>query len=92
MRWNTATHPDRVTALVLANVAASGGIVKDDERRELLLEMVENHWGEGHFITLFAPRRTGDPRSADSWTWFDRSCMNPAIARQLIELNARIEI
>lgn len=41
-----ATHPERVTALVLANVAVSGGIVRDAERRGLMLEMVESNWGE----------------------------------------------
>jgi pimeloyl-ACP methyl ester carboxylesterase len=60
-----ATHPARVTALVLANVAVSGGIVMDDERRELMLDMVENHWGEGRFAALFAPSRAGDQRFAD---------------------------
>ena len=38
-----ATHPNRVSALVLANVAVSGGIVLDDQRRELMLAMIENH-------------------------------------------------
>src|SRR6516164_3103586 len=45
-----ATYPDRVAALVLANVAVSGGIVLDDARRRLMLEMIENHWGEGRFV------------------------------------------
>jgi pimeloyl-ACP methyl ester carboxylesterase len=42
-----ASHPDRVSALVLVNVAVSGGVIFDDERREVMLDLIENHWGEG---------------------------------------------
>lgn len=41
-----ASHPDRVSALVLVNIGVSGGLVMDDERRALLLDVIENHWGE----------------------------------------------
>ena len=68
-----ATHSDRVTALILANVAVSGGIVRDTERRALMLEMVESNWGEGRFAALFAPsrmragRRRIDARPVYAW-------------------------
>ena len=56
-----ATHPDRVSALVLANVGVAGGLVLDDERREQMLDLIENHWGEGRFLELFAPEPRGRP-------------------------------
>src|SRR5437763_7692151 len=84
-----ATHPHRVSALVLANVAVSGGIVLDGERRELMLEMIEEHWGEGRFVSLFAPTRAGDARFVEWWTRFERACVTPSMARKLIDLNLR---
>jgi pimeloyl-ACP methyl ester carboxylesterase len=77
-----ASHPHRVSALVLANVAVSGGIVLDDERRELMLEMIEHHWGEGRFVSLFAPSRAGDSRFAEWWTRFERACVTLRLARR----------
>lgn len=83
-----ATHPDRVSALVLANVGVSGGLAMNDERREQLLDLIENHWGEGRFLELFAPSRAGDQRFVDWWTRFERSSVSPSMARKLVELNA----
>src|SRR5436305_5779013 len=65
-----ASHPDRVSALVLMNVAVTGGVVPDREQLELMLNLVENHWGEGRFVTMFAPSRASDPRFRDWWTRF----------------------
>ncbi len=87
-----ATHADRVSALVLANVSVAGGLVLSDDRRVSLLELIENHWGEGAFISLFAPSRAGDERFVEWWTRFERACMSPATARQVVDLNARVDL
>jgi len=87
-----ATHPDRVSALVLANVAVSGGIVLDDERRVMMLDLIENHWGEGRFVSLFAPSRAHDPHFLDWWNRFERACVTPSMARKLIDLNLRSDL
>src|ERR671915_240411 len=41
-----ATHPKRVSALVLVNIAVSGALVVDDERREQMLDLIDHHLGE----------------------------------------------
>jgi class 3 adenylate cyclase len=87
-----ATHSDRVSALVLANVSVAGGLVLNDERRELILDLIENHWGEGAFISLFAPSRAHDERFTEWWARFERACMSPAAARQVVDLNARVDL
>lgn len=87
-----ASHPERVSALVLANVSVAGGLVLSDERRASLLDLIENHWGEGAFISLFAPSRADDERFAEWWTRFERACMSPSAARQVVELNARVDL
>ncbi|TMM04029.1 MAG: alpha/beta fold hydrolase [Actinobacteria bacterium] len=83
-----ASHPHRVSALVLANVAVAGGVVFDDDRRQLILDLIENHWGEGRFLQLFAPSRAGDQHFVDWWTRFERSSVSPSMARKTVELNA----
>lgn len=87
-----ATHPDRVTALVLVNVAAIGGLVLNPDRRELFGELIENHWGEGAFVSYFAPGRASDPAFRTWWTRFERACMSPAMARKVLELNAQVDL
>ncbi len=87
-----ATHPDRVSALVLINVAGSGGVTLNDERRAQMLDLIENHWGEGRFTELFAPERARDERFADWWARFERACVSPLMARRLVELNAHAEV
>jgi class 3 adenylate cyclase len=84
-----ASRPDRVTELVLVNVAVTGGIVPDDAQREMMLELVEEHSGEGRFVSLFAPSRADDPRFVEWWTRFERACVSPSMARRLIDLNFR---
>jgi class 3 adenylate cyclase len=87
-----ATHPDRVSALVLINVAGSGGVTLNDERRAQMLDLIENHWGEGRFAQLFAPERARDERFADWWARFERACVSPLMARRLVDLNAHADV
>lgn len=87
-----ATHPERVTALVLYGVAPAGGLIITQERRELLLDVVENHWGEGALLPLFVPSKVGDRRFTEWWTRFERACASPAMARMLIDLNIQTDL
>jgi class 3 adenylate cyclase len=87
-----ASRPDRVSALVLVNPAVTGGVVPDDAQRELMLDLVENHWGEGRFVSLFAPSRADDPHFVEWWTRFERACVSPSMARRLIDLNVRADL
>ena len=87
-----ATHPDRVSALVLINVAGYGGVTLNDERRAKMLDLTENHWGEGRFAQLFAPERARDEHFADWWARFERSSTTPVIARRLVDLNAQADV
>jgi class 3 adenylate cyclase len=87
-----ATHPDRVSALVLINVAGSGAVTLNDERRSEMLDLIENHWGEGRFTQLFAPERARDERFADWWARFERACVSPLMARRIVDLNAQADV
>jgi class 3 adenylate cyclase len=87
-----ATHPERVSALVLINVAGSGEVTLNDERRAQMLDLIENHWGEGRFTQLFAPERARDERFAAWWARFERACVSPLMARRLVDLNAHADV
>ena len=87
-----ATHPDRVSALVLINVAGSVGATLTDERRAQMLDLIENHWGEGRFAQLYAPERARDERFADWWARFERACLSPLMARRLVDLGAQADV
>jgi class 3 adenylate cyclase len=87
-----ASHPDRVSALVLANVGVEGAAILPGERRQQLLELIEGHWGEGRFVAFFAPSRMSDAHFVEWWTRFERSSMSPSVAREIVELNARVDL
>jgi class 3 adenylate cyclase len=87
-----ASYPDRVSALVLVNVAASGQKLLTDDVRQDLLDMIEDHWGEGMMLPVFAPSRLGDPQFRQWWTRYERASTTAAMARKLIELGARTDL
>jgi class 3 adenylate cyclase len=87
-----ATYPDEVSALVLANVVPTGAAVMTDERRQELLEVIEESWGTGRLLRLFAPSRVGDRQFEEWWTRFERACVSPSMARKLVELITKTDL
>ena len=62
-----ATYPDKVSALVLAGVAADGRHSLSGDSRERLLDAIEHHWGDGTLVSLFAPSQAGDRDFVEWW-------------------------
>ncbi len=87
-----ATRPQRVAALVLINASPVGGLVLNPEQQEMFGELITDHWGEGAFISFFAPGRAKDPVFQKWWTRFERACMSPSMARKVLELNAQVDL
>jgi class 3 adenylate cyclase len=87
-----ATHPQRVTALALIGIATSTDTFLTPERLELLLDVVENHWGEGRLVSVFAPSKVGDRAFEEWWTRYERASTSPRMARQLIDLYLRMDL
>lgn len=85
-----ATYPERVSALVLADVAPRGAFTED--RRQQLLDLIENHWGEGRMLALFAPGRVGDRRFEEWWIRYERASTTPAMMRTMTELFMRTDL
>jgi class 3 adenylate cyclase len=87
-----ATHPGSVTALVLSSVAPRGSATITPEVRERFLEAVEDHWGDGTLMPLWAPSQVGNRAFEDWWARMQRSAVSPSVARQLIDMISQIDL
>jgi class 3 adenylate cyclase len=87
-----ATYPDRVTALVLSGVAADGGKMISSDNRDLFLDAIENNWGDGTLMELYAPSQAGNRVFADWWARMQRSAVSPGMARQLMEMITQTDL
>ena len=87
-----ATHPDRVTALVLMGISTTPSDWLKGERLEQLLDVVEHRWGEGRLIEVYAPSRADDPRFREWWTRYERAAVTPASARKILEMSLRVDL
>src|SRR4051812_16954268 len=76
-----ATHPDRVSRLVLYSPAARGSDVVTPELRQSLLDIFEQSWGRGNLAPIWAPSRADDPEFIAAWARFERAAVSPSVAR-----------
>jgi class 3 adenylate cyclase len=87
-----ATYPDRLTALVLSSVAPKGAATITPELRDLYLDAIENHWGEGTLVSVFAPSQVGNRAFEEWWARMQRSAVSPGMARKLIDMLAQTDL
>jgi len=87
-----ATYPERVTALVLSSVSPMGGSSLNPEIRARFIEAIENSWGDGTLIEVFAPSQVGNPAFREWWGRMQRSAVSPGMARQLMEMLAETDL
>ncbi|MEA2347815.1 MAG: hypothetical protein QOG62_1602 [Thermoleophilaceae bacterium] len=85
-----ATHPDRVSGLILFSAWARMTWAPDypwankrDERTDLVEAMVET-WGDGSWAAGFAPSRLNDPSFMDWFGKLQRYGASPGVARHLL--------
>ena len=87
-----ATYPDRVTALILSSVSPRGAVTMNPELKVELLDAIENHWGEGTLLSLYAPSQVGNRAFEEWWGRMQRSAVSPGMARQLMEMIAQTDL
>ena len=74
-----ATYPDRTTALVLyAAFSHFGPEVLSPEDRAAFLDIVQNRWGAGETLKVFAPGKLQDEHSKRWWAKFERLGGSPS--------------
>jgi class 3 adenylate cyclase len=87
-----ATYPERITALVLSSVSPRGSATLAPELRTMFLDAIENHWGEGTLLSIFAPSQVGNRAFEEWWGRMQRSAVSPGMARQLMDMIAQTDL
>jgi pimeloyl-ACP methyl ester carboxylesterase len=96
-----ATHPERVSALVLHGAMGRTTEAPDypwaspaDALRESAREFIAPYWGrqaEG-MVELFAPSLAGDPAAVEFTERMERSAASPAMVQKLFEMFLDIDV
>src|SRR6184192_373513 len=96
-----ATHPDRVTALVLHGAMGRTTEAPDypwaspaEALRESAAEFIAPYWGrqpEG-IMELFAPSFVGDPQAIELIARMERSAASPRMVQQIFEMFLDIDV
>jgi pimeloyl-ACP methyl ester carboxylesterase len=93
-----ATQPDRISELILYGTSPVFSRSPDfpfgwDEEfvRERLAE-IEEHWGEGALMDMFAPEHVGDALATEVWARYQRAGASPTMARRVLEALAEMDV
>jgi pimeloyl-ACP methyl ester carboxylesterase len=96
-----ATHPDRVTALVLHGAMGRTTEASDypwaspaEALRESAAEFIAPHWGQNAegMLELFAPSLAGDTQAAELLARMERSAASPSMVQQIFEMFLDIDV
>ena len=88
-----ATYPERCRALVLyGTFARFTSWLPTEEALEGFLGYIDQAWGTGGSLPLFAPTRANDPSFQRWWGRFERLGASPAAATALMRMNSQIDI
>ena len=87
-----ARHPDRVEALALYGVCASGSDLAPAEVRKSIVALVEAHWGLG--LKAIAGAFVTDPTAEDlaGFAKFQRASASAAVAARLLDVYYNTDI
>jgi class 3 adenylate cyclase len=84
-----ATHPDKVTGLILSGVAADGWHMMSGLTRQDMVEAIESRWGDGTLVAVYAPSQIDNPEFVRWWGRMQRSAASPGMARKLMEMSLK---
>lgn len=93
-----ATHPDRVTQLILYGSYATARVAEDHpwgrsvEWLEEYLERVNREWGLGTDTDLVAPSRKGDPVFLEWWARLERYSNAPGDAMAYVRSHSQDDV
>jgi class 3 adenylate cyclase/pimeloyl-ACP methyl ester carboxylesterase len=93
-----ATHPDRTRALVMYGSYAKG--IADEDypwapqqvQVDLGAEMIEEEWGTGVMLDVYAPSMLHDDEFARWWAQYQRLAASPGMAKAAAMLAAEVDI
>ncbi len=88
----TATYPERVTSLVLSSVSPRGTTIIRPELKQVFLDAIENNWGDGTLLSIYAPSQVGNRAFEDWWGRMQRAAVSPGMARRLMDMLAETDL
>jgi pimeloyl-ACP methyl ester carboxylesterase/class 3 adenylate cyclase len=95
-----ATHPDRVTHLVLYGTFAAGPLALDADPRAVawhaemgpFLDDAVEHWGEGRSLDILGAKVAHRPLERRLWAAWERSGSSPGVVRHLFHSTMRVDV
>jgi class 3 adenylate cyclase len=93
-----ATHPDRVSALVLYSTFARATWAPGyewtwtAEERKVRMDQLVDHWGEGWIAGSVAPSRMSDPRHMEWAGRLERLAASPGTIRRIFDLIGEFDV
>jgi class 3 adenylate cyclase len=93
-----ATYPDRTSHLVLYGAMARSTATDDypwapyPEAIDMNLDYVDQYWGTGVSLDVFAPTLVDDQDFADWWRSFERHAASPSAISQLVKMFSDIDV
>jgi class 3 adenylate cyclase len=86
-----ATYPGRTSGLVLCGSFAALKAYVSEERRDLRLKSLEEHWGEGVLVPINAPSRAKDEVFLQYFGKLERASASPGAIIALFRANFEID-
>ena len=87
------SHPERCSSLVLYGTFAHfSSWFPTSEELESLFIYIDNDWGSGASLPMFAPSLKDDLSFQNWWGRFERLGANPSAAIKLMKMNSQIDI
>jgi class 3 adenylate cyclase len=93
-----ATHPDRVTSLVVINGFARLARADDypagipEPLHGVVAHQLEQSWGTGSMVSMFGPSRAGRPGLEEWWGRVERFGATPRLARARMEAVLQLDV
>lgn len=93
-----ATYPERTTHLVLYGAMARATATEDypwaahPEAIQTNLTYVEQYWGAGFTLDVFAPTLADDEAFRKWWVGFERTAASPGAMKQMVQMFAEIDV
>jgi DNA-binding SARP family transcriptional activator/pimeloyl-ACP methyl ester carboxylesterase len=94
-----ATHPERVTSLILGSAAARWFPAPgypcgqaSDEMYTALQEIGTHQWGQGASIEWYLPSRSGSPHARQLFARFERMAISPSAFLRMLRMIREIDV
>jgi class 3 adenylate cyclase/pimeloyl-ACP methyl ester carboxylesterase len=93
-----ATHVERVIALVMYGSYAKGSWAEDypwaptPEQTAAGAELIEEGWGQGFWLDVYAPSFAEDPKLVRWWARYERQAASPTMAKAISQLATEVDV